>query len=121
MLDGERIDPAKSHYAQAILARIQAKGTGQVLYRSELFSGVLGVEYFDDHKMRLEPDWVLLCIACLVYAGEVVLAIPGYAPLGDHGAGYPCQDRRRSDGQSRFHAWQRRQQAPLRRRVRCDT
>lgn len=77
MFDGDRIDPSKSRYAQAILSRIQAKGAGQVLNRSELFTGVLGVEYFDDGKMRLEPDWVLLCIACLVYSGEVVLAIPG--------------------------------------------
>ncbi|MDK9714457.1 MAG: DUF6079 family protein [Sulfuritalea sp.] len=77
MLDGDKIVPSKSRYAQAILSRLTAKGAGQVLNRSELVSGVLGVEYFDDGKMRLEPDWVVLTIACLVFSGEVVLAITG--------------------------------------------
>ncbi len=77
MLDGDKIVPSKSHYAQAILSRLAAKGAGQVLNRSELLSGVLGVEYFDDGKMRLEPDWVMLTIACLVFSGEVVLAVTG--------------------------------------------
>jgi len=77
MLDGDKIVPSKSRYAQAILSRLVAKGTGQVLNRSELLSGVLGVEYFDDGKMRLEPDWVMLTIACLVFSGEVVLAVTG--------------------------------------------
>lgn len=77
MLEGEQIVPSKSRYAQAVLTRLTAKGAGQVLNRAELLSGVLGVEYFDDGKMRLEPDWVMLTIACLVYSGEVVLAITG--------------------------------------------
>lgn len=77
MLDGDKIVPSKSRYAQAILSKLAAKGAGQVLNRSELVSGVMGVEYFDDGKMRLEPDWVMLIIACLVFSGEVVLAVTG--------------------------------------------
>ncbi len=77
MLEDSKIDTGKSRYAKAILDRINAKPAGQVLNRSELFTGILGVEYFDDGHTRLEPDWVLLTLACLVYAGEVVLAITG--------------------------------------------
>ncbi len=77
MLDGDRIDPARSRYAQALLGRLNAKSAGQVLNRSELFAGALGVEYFDEGRTRLEPEWVLLVLACLVYAGDVVLAITG--------------------------------------------
>ena len=77
LLDGDRIDPSKSRYGKALLDRLAAKGEGQVLNRSELFTGVLGVEYFDEGKTRLEPDWVLVVAACLVYAGDIVLAVAG--------------------------------------------
>jgi hypothetical protein len=77
LLDGDRIDPSKSRYAKSLLDRLAAKGDGQVLNRSELFTGGLGVEYFDDGKSRLEPDWVLLVAATLVYSGDIVLAVAG--------------------------------------------
>lgn len=77
LLDGDRIDPSKSRYGKALLDRLAVKGDGQVLNRSELFTGALGVEYFDDGKTRLEPDWVLVVAACLVYAGDIVLAVAG--------------------------------------------
>ena len=77
MLDGDVIAAAKSPYSQALLTRLSAKGAGQVLNRSELFTGAMGVEYFDDGHMRLEPDWILLIAGCLVHAGEIVLAITG--------------------------------------------
>lgn len=77
LLDGDRIDPSKSRYAKSLLSRLAAKGDGQVLNRSELFTGGLGVEYFDDGTARLEPDWVLLVAATLVYSGDIVLAVAG--------------------------------------------
>jgi hypothetical protein len=46
LLDGDRIDPANSRYAQEVLNRLKAKGHGQVLNRSELLSGTSDVEYF---------------------------------------------------------------------------
>ena len=76
MLDGDRIDPERSKYAQAVLTRLKAKGTGQVLNRPELLSGPPDVEYFDS-RMRLEPDLLVAVLAGLVYAGELVLAITG--------------------------------------------
>jgi hypothetical protein len=77
MLDGDRIDPARSRYAQEVLSRLKAKGHGQVLNRAELLSGDSDVEHFAPLKFRLEPDLLVTVLAGLVYAGDIVLAITG--------------------------------------------
>lgn len=77
MLDGDRIDPTRSRYAQDVLARLKAKGHGQVLNRGELVSGDADVEYFAPIKFRLEPDMLVTILGGLVYAGDIVLAITG--------------------------------------------
>jgi hypothetical protein len=77
MLDGDRIDPANSRYAQEVLNRLKAKGHGQVLNRSELLSGTSDVEYFAPIKFRLEPDLLVTVLGGLVYSGDIVLAITG--------------------------------------------
>jgi len=77
LLDGERLDPYSSKYAKHILGVAGKKGHGQVVNRSELIQDVLGVEYLSPQSLRLEPEWVVVVLAALVYAGEVVLAIPG--------------------------------------------
>lgn len=77
MLDGDRIDPTLSRYAQDVLARLKAKGHGQVLNRGELVSGDADVEYFAPIKFRLEPDLLVTVLGGLVYAGDIVLAITG--------------------------------------------
>ncbi len=77
LLDGDRIVPSQSKYARHILAIANAKGQGQVVNRSELIQDVVGVEYLAPTSLRLEPEWVVVIIAALVYAGEAVLAIPG--------------------------------------------
>jgi hypothetical protein len=77
MLDGDRIDPTRSRYAQDVLARLKAKGHGQVLNRGELVSGDADVEYFAPIKFRLEPDMLVTVLGGLVYAGDIVLAITG--------------------------------------------
>jgi hypothetical protein len=77
MLDGERIDPGRSRYAKEVLARLKAKGHGQVLNRAELVSGPSDVEYFHPVKFRLEPDLLAMVLGGLVYAGDIVLAITG--------------------------------------------
>jgi hypothetical protein len=78
LLDGERLDPYRSKYAKYILAVAKKKGHGQVVNRSELIHEVYAVEYFaPDKGYRLEPEWVVVVLAALVYAGEVVLSIPG--------------------------------------------
>lgn len=77
MLDGDRIDPTRSRYAQEVLARLKAKAHGQVLNRGELVSGDADVEYFAPIKFRLEPDLLITVLGGLVYAGDIVLAITG--------------------------------------------
>ena len=77
MLDGERIDPARSRFAQEVLARLNAKGHGQVLNRNELLSGVTDVEHFAPLKFRLEPDLLVTVLGSLVYSGDIVLSITG--------------------------------------------
>jgi predicted ATPase len=77
LLDGERLDPYRSKYAKHILGVAEKKGHGQVVNRSELIKDVLGVEYLAPQSMRLEPQWAVVVLASLVYAGEVVLSIPG--------------------------------------------
>ncbi len=77
LLDGDRIDPANSRYAQEVLNRLKAKGHGQVLNRSELLSGTSDVEYFAPIKYRLEPDLLVTVLGGLVYSGDIVLSITG--------------------------------------------
>jgi len=77
LLDGERLDPYRSKYAKYILGVTEKKGHGQVVNRSELIQDVLGVEYLAPQSFRLEPEWVVVVLAALVYAGEVVISIPG--------------------------------------------
>jgi hypothetical protein len=77
LLDGERLDPNRSKYAKHILSVAKKKGHGQVVNRSELIQDVLGVEYLAPQSLRIEPEWVVVVLAALVYAGEVVLSIPG--------------------------------------------
>ena len=77
MLDGDRIDPTRSRYAQEVLTRLKAKGHGQVLNRGELVSGDTDVEYFAPIKFRLEPDLLATVLGGLVYAGDIVLAVTG--------------------------------------------
>ena len=77
LLDGERLVPYKSKYAKHILSMLKKKGHGQVVNRSELIQDYKGIEYMDKDRQRLEPEWVTVVLAALVYTGDLVLAIPG--------------------------------------------
>ena len=77
LLDGERLVPNKSKHAKHILGLLRKKGDGQVVNRFELIQDDKGVEYMDKDRQRLEPEWVVVAIASLVYSGDLVLAIPG--------------------------------------------
>jgi hypothetical protein len=77
LLDGERLDPYRSKYAAYIVDLLKKKGHGQVLNRSELMQSVHGVEYLAPQSLRLEPEWGVVVLATLVYAGDLVLATPG--------------------------------------------
>ncbi len=77
LLDGDRLEPAKSQYARRVVELLKAKGQGQVLNRQELVQPVDGVDYFLPAQFRLEPEWGVVLLASLVYSGDLVLAIPG--------------------------------------------
>ena len=77
LLDGDRLDPHRSKYANHILDQARKKGHGQVVNRSELIQELLGVEYLAAQTLRLEPEWVAVLLSALVYSGDLVLAIPG--------------------------------------------
>ncbi|AEH61157.1 conserved hypothetical protein [Methanosalsum zhilinae DSM 4017] len=77
LLDGEKIDPHKSRYADLILEEFKSKGHGQVVNRSEIILDDHGLEYMNPVGARLEPEWVVVILAALVNSGDVVLSIPG--------------------------------------------
>ena len=77
LLDGERLDPSRSKYARHILKLLQEKGHGQVVNRSDLIQDDRGIEYMDKDRQRLEPDWVAVLLASLVYSGDLILSVPG--------------------------------------------
>ncbi|HDR47062.1 MAG TPA: ATP-binding protein, partial [Geoalkalibacter subterraneus] len=60
-----------------ILDTVKAKGHGQVVNRSEIIQDDHGLEYMNPGGGRLEPEWVAVILASLVYSGDIVLAIPG--------------------------------------------
>ncbi|OGP84719.1 MAG: ATPase [Deltaproteobacteria bacterium RBG_16_58_17] len=77
LLDGERLNPYRSKYANHILNVAKKKGHGQVINHSELIEEYHGVEYLAPQTLRLEPEWAVVVLAALIYAGEVVVSIPG--------------------------------------------
>jgi hypothetical protein len=82
LLDGEKIDaggrpPYKSKYTKFILDAVKAKGHGQVVNRNEIIQDDHGLEYMNPGGSRLEPEWVSVLVAALVYSGDIVLSIPG--------------------------------------------
>ena len=77
LLDGERIDPHQSKYSSFILGTFKSKGHGQVVNRGEIIQDDYGLEFMNPSGARLEPEWVVVILAALVYSGDLVLAIPG--------------------------------------------
>ena len=77
LFDGEKLGTQHSKYTKFIVDLLDKKGTGQVLNRSELIQDIMGVEYMLPDKFRLEPEWVVVLLAALVYSGDIVLNIPG--------------------------------------------
>jgi hypothetical protein len=77
LLDGEKIAPSKSRYTKFFLDAFKGKGHGQVVNRSEIIQDDHGVEYMNPGGSRLEPEWVIVLMASLVYSGDIVISIPG--------------------------------------------
>ena len=77
LLDADRISPSKSKYVKFIMEAVRSKGQGQVVNRGELILDDHGVEYMNPGGLRLEPDWVVVLFAAMIYSGDIVLSIPG--------------------------------------------
>jgi hypothetical protein len=77
LMDGGKISPYKSPYANFILDLKKNKGAGQVINRDEIITAKDGIEYLAESKYRLEPELVMVIITALVAAGEVVLSVSG--------------------------------------------
>ncbi len=77
LLDGDRLEPQRSKYAKFILNILDKKGEGQVVNRNELIQDLMGVDYMDPSRLRLEPEWGVVLLAALIYSGDVILAIAG--------------------------------------------
>ncbi|MCP4214851.1 MAG: ATP-binding protein [bacterium] len=77
LLDGDRIEPARSKYSAYILDMMAKKGHGQVINHDELIRDIKGIEYMAPESFRLEPEWVVVLLAGLVYSGDLILAVPG--------------------------------------------
>lgn len=77
LLDGDRITPNESPFAQYIVSKLKAKAQGQVVNHAELLEEIHGAEYLAPETYRLENEWTAVLLASLVYSGDIVLAIPG--------------------------------------------
>lgn len=75
LLEGEQVNPEESKYAHHIVSLLQGKGFAQVLNRSEIIAVEHGIEY--ERRFRLEPEYVGVLLAALVYHGDAVVAYPG--------------------------------------------
>ena len=75
LLDGDRIRPDRSPYARYILDLLAEKGPGQVLNRNELIEPWMGTERM--RRFKIEPEYVVVVLMALVYAGEVEITLPG--------------------------------------------
>ena len=78
LLDGDKLDPAKSRYARYLIDALKAKGHGQVVNRQEVVTTLEPeIEFFVPDKFRLEPMWLSVLLGALVYSGDAVLTVPG--------------------------------------------
>jgi len=77
LLDGDRVSPQQSSYAQFVSRIAGKKKSGQVVNRDELIHDIAGVEYMAPDSFRLEPAWLTVVLSALVYSGDLVLAVPG--------------------------------------------
>ncbi|MFD1397257.1 DUF6079 family protein [Kroppenstedtia eburnea] len=71
-----------SGFADWVLEKLEAKGSGQVVNHSELIETVQTVQGTEDNiqwtvERKLEPELFAVVLAALVYSGEIVIAIEG--------------------------------------------
>ncbi|OAA30191.1 hypothetical protein AT15_00350 [Kosmotoga arenicorallina S304] len=68
------LNTSKSPYIKFIRSKLQEKGVNEVLNTNELIETTKGgVEYFGPY--RLEPEWVVVLLAAMVYMGEIEVSL----------------------------------------------
>ncbi|MCX7884685.1 MAG: DUF6079 family protein, partial [Caloramator sp.] len=72
LLDGDRVDPSNSIYAKYYLDLVSDLATGIVLNKKDLFEKDESEEEIDK-KFKLEPNFVVIILASLVYSGDIIL------------------------------------------------
>lgn len=77
LLDGDKVVTSGSKYANYILDLLNAKPSGQVVNRSEIIKDDNEVGFMAPERFRLEPEWVAVILAAMVYYGNIGLAITG--------------------------------------------
>jgi hypothetical protein len=77
LLDGDKLDPRHSPYAQELMTRLANKGIGQVLNRVEIFEATSMAESFVPGRFGLEPDLVAVILATLVHSGDAIVSVSG--------------------------------------------
>lgn len=78
LLSEDALRPERSRYSKYILDRLGKKERGHVLNRAEIMETVqAGVEYMAPSLYRLEPHWVSVILASLVFSGHLVLSVQG--------------------------------------------
>lgn len=75
LIKNDHIDTSKSQYTQYILDKFKDKAPGQVINRDEIITKDHDVEYMAPSRFRLEPEWVAVLLASLVYTGQIVLVL----------------------------------------------
>lgn len=77
LLDGDKLKATDSRFSTTVLDILKNKGHGQVVNSSELLEQVNANLYFKPNSYRLEPEWMLVILASLVYSGELELSVVG--------------------------------------------
>ncbi|TMP55065.1 DUF6079 family protein [Pseudoalteromonas sp. S1612] len=77
LLDGDKLQATKSRFSATVLGMLKSKGHGQVVNNGELLEKVNANFYFKPDTYRLEPEWLLVILASLVYSGELELSVVG--------------------------------------------
>lgn len=75
LMDGDEIAPEKSPYANCFLDILRKKGGNQVVNREEIITGPDRAER--DRFFKMEPEFVVVVLAALVYRGDIVLNLAG--------------------------------------------
>ncbi|GGA50458.1 hypothetical protein GCM10007416_24510 [Kroppenstedtia guangzhouensis] len=78
----QKLNVRGSGFADWVLEKLEAKGPGQVLNRSELIETVQTVQGTEDDiqwtvERNLEPEFFAVVLAALVYSGDIVITIDG--------------------------------------------